>query len=301
MNRMKSVSLSIVGLLILSGAFLSCGKADHYLYIAKNQKMKNMFCDCPAGFSPTDDFLKCSRESKVDPLKPGDPSPILVGDDGPYYHASLNLADADGNQNWPFDVQGDEFDGVHPYVFDSTHQPLPFGGVLTTDPAYLFWRLRATGPDRVTIKGEQAEQWYSKTFCVDLPSPKNYLIHIGADNNYQVKIDGKAFANCVDSAYCFTSGILYNQSFSTGKHLVELKFVNHDESSPGAVWFEIFDNTFQDAKNARHDGDMKVVYSSKTLVGDFWDHSGEVCPDGYAYDVCDKDKKCTKLEYQDCR
>jgi len=293
--------VSCVAVILVCTILAACGKADHYLYIAKNQTMKNMFCDCPAGFSPTSDFLKCSRESVVAPSKPSNPSPIVRGDDDgqSYYTSALFLADADGNSNWPFQTKGKYFDGTHPYVVDSTKSLLAFNGIQLSDPAFSFWRSRVVGNNRVSIQGANDNQWYTKTFCIDLPNPKNYLIHVGADNNYRVKIDGKEFADCTTSDTCFSSAILYNQSFSAGKHLVELKYVNL--GAQGAVWFEVFDNTFNDAKNARRDSDLNVVYSSKSLLGDFWDYTNEICPDGYAYDVCSKDKKCSKLEYQDCR
>jgi len=287
-------------LVLMSTTFLACGKADQFLYTVKNQKQKNLFCDCPADFTPTSDFSKCSRESKISPLKPTNPTLILPGDDGPYYRAALYLANTDGDPNWPFVTVSEYYNGRDPFMLDAKNSTFPFTTISTIDPVFQFWHRRVTGPERVSIKGKLAEVWYTKTFCIDLPSPKNYLIHVGADNKYRIKIDGKTFAIC-DMDGCFGTGVLYNQSLPTGKHLVELKFINKDQDSWGAAWFEIFDNSFRDAKQARFGANMKVVYSSKSLVGDFWDYSDEICPEGYAYDVCSKDKTCTKLEYADCR
>jgi len=69
---------------------------------------------------------------------------------------------------------------------------------------------------------------------------------------------------------------------------------------PGAAWFEVFDNTLPEIKAAAQDSDLNVIYSTKNLVGDTWDYSGEICPAGYAYDVCSQDKMCTKIAYEDC-
>lgn len=41
-----------------------------------------------------------------------------------------------------------------------------------------------------------ADYRMTKTFCVTIPSPQSYVLHVGADNDWKVKIDGKDFAAC---------------------------------------------------------------------------------------------------------
>lgn len=270
----------------------SCGKETSFLYIVnKSNAPKIEPCECPDGFFQNEDQKQCVRETRTEPRAPGNPSRILLGDDNAsYFSRPVCLTDVSKNKNWPFDTQVDQSQGVT--LLDSKSTTVPYKNTVNN-----YWRDRVIGFNRVGVKGVDNNIWYTKTFCIDIKSPKDYVMQIGADNKWKIKIDGKDFAFCDDN-YCHIGGLFMNEGFAAGKHLVELKYLNI--GGPASVWFEVFDNTLQDVVNAKKDSDMNVVYSTRSLIGQNWDYSGEICPEGYAYDICNADKMCSKIEYQSC-
>jgi hypothetical protein len=290
------MSLRSLGSCIVLGVLLSfiqgCGHEDFLYQLRARGQVARVTCKCESGFLPTGDFHQCVREQKIAPSIAANPLPIIQGDvDGSYYCEDAVLTSTTSHTAWPFLHQHDT-SGYTSQLYDANQVALP-----STHMHSPYWISRVLGPNRVTIKSASDDTWMTKTFCVDISAAQSYVLHVGADNNWKIKIDGQDFASCGYS-YCFKNGAFMEQEFATGKHLVELKYIN--EGGPGAVWFEVFNNTLPEIKAAAQDSDLNTIYSTKNLVGDFWDYSGEICPVGYAYDVCSQDKMCTKIEHADC-
>jgi hypothetical protein len=229
----------------------------------------------------------CTRESKTDPQSGGLGRPIRIGDGfGHYLSESLFFADADVTKDWPISFE--------PRTAATDH-----GGRALSEsriPVTPFWFDRVNSPARITIASDP-QLWHTKTVCIDIPREKTYTIFVGSDNRWNLKIDGVDYGMCTGD-FCFVDGRFISQTLKSGKHLVEMKY--YDYGGWGALWYEIYDQPIESVRAATRESDLSVLFSTKSLVGQTWDFSGEVCPEGYAYDVCAGDKKCTKLERSAC-
>lgn len=288
----------IAGLsLVLVFTAVGCSKDHGFLHFERNVAPEvapppPSNCRCPEGFTQSPDDSRCTRETFAEPLRPSDPQPILIGDtDGSYLSWGMHLADVSRNTNWPLDAFRDA--RQPPFLIDAAYNPIPLESF--SNP---FWRERVLGWNRVSISGARAHVEYTKTFCVDIQAEKNYVVFVGSDNSWKLKLNGQLAAEC-RSDHCFVHGLFMNQAFPAGRTLVELKYQNY--GGPGSTWFEVFDNSLAEIRDTQSANGLNIVYSTDRLVGDLWDYTGQICPDGFVYDICSSDKKCRKLETEACK
>lgn len=245
-------------------------------------------CQCPEGFTVNPARDGCTRESRVDPTLNPNAYPIVLGDTvGSYASANSYFEDGNASTNWPL-------------ALEPWKRGADAGGAVlpgTAEGISPFWLDRVRGLNRVSIKSEKQGVWHTKTVCIDAPEEKVYSFFVGSDNNWLIRIDGSDYARCSGS-YCFVDLRFLSQSLKSGKHLVELKYI--DEGAYGALWYEIFNQNIESLKTVASERDLNIIFTSKSLVGQKWDYSGEICPPGYSYDICDATKKCTKLEKSEC-
>ncbi len=280
---MRLLPAALTAVLLLA----SCQDQNFLNYSREKARNPLLECKCPGGFTVNPGADGCGRELKADPTSTGTPELIEIGDtDGSYLSQRLYFANGDASTQWPFALE------PRSGAIDATLHPLPEA----VTPMAPFWRNRVLAPDRISIRSTPYI-WHTKTVCVDLPKEKLYTIFIGGDNNWNLKVDGVDYAKCTQE-YCFVDGRFIAQTFKSGKHLVEMKYF--DQGGFGALWYEIYDQPLDSVRAATQAADLKILFSTKTLVGQRWDYSGEICPPGYAYDVCANDHKCTKLEKAAC-
>ncbi len=269
-------------------ALASCQDKDFLNIENLKERMPLLGCRCPGGFTANPGQDGCTRESKVDPSGGSIGRMIELGDESSSYLSEIfYFTDADATTDWPIAFE------PRTSTVDHSGRPLP-ETVVASIP---FWVDRVFGKDKISIKSHPG-LWHTKTVCIDIQREKSYTIHIGGDNNWGLKIDGLEYGSCTRS-YCFVNGRFISQTLKSGKHLVEMKYYNYPQSS-GALWYEIYDQPMAEVQAATKESDLSILFTTKSLVGQYWDFAGEICPPGYAYDVCAGDNKCTKLEKAAC-
>lgn len=273
----------------------ACARNEDFLFFTPHPKpilpQFEPACKCPEGYVSSPDGAQCTKETIVDPIRAGNPTPILLGDvDSSYASWASHLVDVSGRSaTWPFEAHT-----RMAALSDARSTPIPSTSFMNP-----FLRERVVGGNRISVKGLDSHVEYTKTFCVDVPRPRDYVIHIGADNIWKVKVNGKQMASCNQGGQdCFANDLYMKQDFAAGKSIVELKYTN--TGGPGAVWFEMFENTLDEIRASSTEAELKTLYSSRALMGDVWDYSGEVCPTGYVYDLCSADRKCKKIDTFAC-
>lgn len=283
---MKYGRAIFVGVLAVLGL---AGCQDRDFLNINDEKARNplLNCRCPSGFTMNPGADGCTRELKVDPTGAGNGRMIEVGDSvASYLNSRLHFTNADASTDWPLSFE--------PYTGAKDRSGVALPETIT--PVTPFWRDRVLATNRISIKSE-TYIWHTKTVCIDIQREKTYTIFIGADNLWNLKIDGLDYAKC-EGSYCFVDGRFMSQTLKSGKHLVEMKYL--DEGSYGALWYEVYDQSLDSVRAATKESDLSVLFSTRSLIGQTWDFGGEICPPGYAYDVCAGDKKCTKLEQSAC-
>lgn len=270
---MRRLILSSLALLTAT----SCSPGG-FLYYKEPTLAKQFECQCPETYKPSLDGSDCVREETTEPLRPPNPVAIEAGDeDDSYFSEESYFFETNGNTDWPFNINTY---GVDPAI-DSKGIAVPYRKLPPATPA--FWRDHVLGPSRITISGPDYGIWYTKSFCLKGDQVRRYVMLVGGDNNWKMKLDGKPFASC-SSSYCFKSGTFMEQTLPSGNSIVELQYLN--QGGPGTVWFEFFKNNLSEVQNAQSEYDLNLVFSTKQLIGQNWDFTAEVCPPGYAYDVC---------------
>ena len=166
---------------------------------------------------------------------------------------------------------------------------------------------RMRGENRISIVAP-AGKTYSKSFCMNIPESGDYIMLMGADNYFELSIDGKRFASCQGSwsKHCYNTASFYQQTFTKGAHVVTMRYQNENDGAPGlpgAAWFETYRLNVDQLRNATEEtlnppgGPSNIVFSTGSLVGENakWYFSGEdVCPLGTTFDACGGSNKCVK-------
>lgn len=277
-------------------------------------------CNCNAGYTPTADGLRCSKVTTV-PANPVSPGPSMVrGDENGNYESNAALVDngsnalPSGNSSSVFTTHPGDWGVLRPQV---NFTPVTQENFISPSTAsWNFLRSRfgnyGNGPGRygtsklaIKIGGGNPMQssaigTYTKSYCVQVPNEKDYLIHVGADNTWKVKINGSPYAHCNDQ-YCFKSGFFFKQSFPAGISLIELEYTN--EGAFAGIWFEILDNSLSQMKTVSNENQLNKIFStSNNPNGMSWDYSSSnpPCPSGYSYNRCSSNPVCTKIEYDSC-
>lgn len=123
--------------------------------------------------------------------------------------------------------------------------------------------------------------------CVDIPADKEYYLGFGIDNYATVKVDSKVLlkTGAVDPVQYW---MIYKLALTRGKHFVEVLGTN--VSGPGAIGFEIYDNTKAEIASATSYNDLNLIFSTKDEVGKLIQEGDPEltysCPEGYSMDYC---------------
>jgi hypothetical protein len=246
-------------------------------------------CKCPTGYEVNPAQDGCTKQSYQDFVQDMNAKQVLLGDNFSGYGQSQFFEEGQESDKWPY-----RFD---PVAKGKNAQGEDLIGEKLETPS-VFWHERIVGPNRVSVKSREQYIWHAKTVCINLDQEKSYSLLIGGDNFWRIKIDGIPFASCDQSEWCWRDLRFVSQTLKSGKHLVELKY--YDAGYDGALWYEVFDQSLESLKTASSESDLNIKFSSASLIGQTWDYSGEVCPEGYSYDACSPDKKCVKLEKAKC-
>ncbi len=250
-------------------------------------------CKCPKGYKVRNGLRGqqyCSSEEFLDPIAEPKRVEVLAGDYNKSYYLNakyLDLRDATD----AFSVFQYRNGGYQATSSDPQLKP----SILELDLNW--WRTRSLNR-QMTMKGPNENVWYTKVACLSSPKTLDYLIHLSADNDWIIYVDGEKIANC--SEFCHKSGWFTNVRLGVGKHWVEVRYQNRNHGSAGMMYFEIFLNKLRDIEIAQAPSDLRSVFSTADQKSRFWDYQGQVCPDGYAFDACET-RKCRKTVNVACR
>jgi hypothetical protein len=242
-------------------------------------------CDCPEGFTalPADDG--CTRRTEEEPLFLGDGYPVCpliphpdYGSYGARYPGGTVVSD---------DYWGDN-DGV------------PDGRM----NAEGVW---ACDGDSTTSGYNPVDEWIGFSVCLDITTPGEYLLGLGADNRMRFAVDGVLlFNNTDDNTDNFKYWWIQPITLSSGTHIVE--FEGYNAGGPAGLGAEVAGpfptgSLTDDAAMAGQDYAGNILWSASDSIGSTFalgETSGWSCPDGMALDLCAEAPVCYSEETVDC-
>ncbi len=250
-------------------------------------------CGCPRGFTEKTNSrgkTYCSSERTVEPIVKPVRVDFIQGDSDRSYYQDVQYLDH-RNTTEAFSALPT---GDGEVQFKSTSNRIK---ITKRKLDVARWRERSTASNML-IKGPEVNTWYTKAACIKTGRIRDYVVHLSADNEWALKIDGVKIGNCNSS--CFLDGWFVNIKLDEGEHWVEFKFRNLDEGSPGMMFLDVFENSIDQLEKVSDFSKLKILYSTGNSKNRFFDYQGEVCPDGYAYDPC-KTRKCRKIVNVACK
>ncbi len=224
-------------------------------------------CDCPSGFTRTEDFSECYMVVTV--------APTVTNSQMPGY-LSPNL----GYGNGGFIIYDDyNTDGtaIGPYAYNG----IDFGPNSGLSDTHFFWsnRLNSNG---VWLSGN-ASYIGDLSFCstVDIPETKTYYVGIAGDNDVSIKINGTTIVDQPNTSTPdnFQYWHIYPVLLNSGLNVIEM--VGTNRGSVGGFAAEIYDNVLTELTGATGTTDVNIIFTT----GDFLPArttSGHTvsCPDG---------------------
>jgi hypothetical protein len=242
-------------------------------------------CLCPDGYTalPADDG--CAARTEVPAVFAGSPldvCPLIAHPDysrlGARYPGGLVVADA--------------FFGLDNLLADGRMNAT---GVWACDPS--------TG----LAGANPANEWIGFSVCVDIATPGDYLLGLGADNRTRFAVDGVLLReDPSDDVLNFQYWWVTPVQLTSGTHIVS--FEGFNAGGPAGLGAEIagpfpVGSLVDDAAMAAADYAGNLVWTATDAVGSTFalgETNGWSCPDGMALDLCAAEPVCYAEDVVPC-
>lgn len=173
-------------------------------------------------------------------------------------------------------------------------------------------RMNATGvwacdPTTGMAGAEPVNEWIGFSVCVDIATPGDYLLGLGADNRTRFAVDGVLFReDASDNVLNFQYWWVTPVQLTSGTHIVS--FEGFNESGPAGLGAEIAGpfpagSLVDDAAMAAADYAGNLVWTAADAVGSTFalgETNGWSCPDGMALDLCAAEPVCYAEDVVPC-
>jgi hypothetical protein len=169
--------------------------------------------------------------------------------------------------------------GVFPYfsypqLIDGALNPLVPTGGIPPAPGNLTWGWDNIGvPPFTAGRLNVAGIWggllpdFEIEFCVDILTTKTYILGAGADDAYQITIDGVLVVDSTTSGFGFFSWALFPITLTAGIHKFKLKGI--DTGLNFGLAFEIYDATFLQLQAVASPAALTsyIIFTTSSLIG----------------------------------
>ena len=258
-------------------------------------------CDCPEGFTATNDGGACYRVLTSTPT------------------SIENLLVGDGGSNSAYGMYGVKIYNENDYntVGNSISGNLAYSGYTTaygspdTTPNESFWAGRM---NQINVWVDGNTTWPNPnypdyvSFCAtfNLTTTKTYYIGVAGDNDITVKINSVTLINQADNSPVdnFRFYHIYPVTLDAGPNIVEIE--NWNRSSVGSFAAEVYDDTLATLTGVTNANGLNIMFSTGDylpggpLAGEGF-CTNYSCPAGYTLDTTDPENPvCKKIEYVDC-
>jgi hypothetical protein len=258
-------------------------------------------CDCPEGFTATNDGGACYRVLTTNPTSI---ESLLVGDGGS--NPAYGLYGVKIYNENDYDAVGDSISGNLAYSGYTTAIGSP-----DTTPNEAFWSGRM---NEINVWVDGNTTWPNPnypdyvSFCAtfDLNTTKTYYIGVAGDNDITVKINSVTLINQADNSPVnnFRFYHIYPVTLEAGPNIIEIE--NWNRSSVGSFAAEVYDNNLATLTGVTSTSGLNILFSTGDylpggpLAGEGF-CTNYSCPTGYALDNTDPENPiCKKIEYIDC-
>jgi hypothetical protein len=137
-------------------------------------------------------------------------------------------------------------------------------------------------------------RWFGFSRTITAPSSKTYYLGIGADNQFRFKIDGTMIKkDTTDDPENFKLWHIYPVYLTAGDHIIEMEGLN--SGSQASFGAEIYDNTSAELTADTSYAQLNLLFSTKDLVGQFFDNGNYTCPTGYALNTTTNPFTCRSI------
>lgn len=151
-------------------------------------------------------------------------------------------------------------------------------------------------------------EWVGFSVKVNVLDSKMYYIGMAGDNQIRFSVNGQVIlqqdALNLDPIFpawgqeaAFRYWHVYPVTLTAGENVITVE--GYNLGSPGSFGVEIYDNTPAELKVATSEADLKYVFSSKDMVGKYFQTGGSTtgygCPSGYFLDASTQPYSCRQL------
>ncbi len=173
-------------------------------------------------------------------------------------------------------------------------------------------RMNATGvwacdPSTGLAGANPANEWIGFSVCVDIATPGDYLLGLGADNRTRFAVDGVLLReDPSDDVLNFQYWWVTPVQLTSGTHIVS--FEGFNAGGPAGLGAEIagpfpVGSLVDDAAMATADYAGNLVWTAADAVGSTFalgETNGWSCPDGMALDLCAAEPVCYAEDVVPC-
>jgi hypothetical protein len=268
--------------------------------------LKNDVTSCAAGFTLSEDGTFCLQTLTQPAIPPsggsGTPGVAIKVNSEQWNNGGVRYIanyTANGNAVSPSDITLI----TTPHLFVNGNQPFDTHSRNLVDS-----RMNVAGiwVDSSTVSG--GGDWspinefigFSRKFTV--PSARTYLVAIAADNAFKVSVNGKILIDDsadgnIQGAPNFAYANVYPVVLQAGDNYIEMYAMNY--GNVAGFFAEVYDTTLQGLQSAQTEADLRILFSTKDMVGQNFDLGitvGYTCPDGWSYDP--QQVLCVKINTQ---
>lgn len=137
-------------------------------------------------------------------------------------------------------------------------------------------------------------QWIGFSRCITVPTTKTYYLGIASDNDFRITIDGTQILGTTGGGSGnFNYWHIYPISLTAGLHIIVMEGYNNDLQA--AFGAEIYNNTAAEIEAATNYSGLKLLFSTRDMLGQEFDLGKYHCPDGYTLSTCDSVFSCKNL------
>ena len=135
--------------------------------------------------------------------------------------------------------------------------------------------------------------WIGFSKCISVTSSKVYYVGMAGDDGVRFSVDGELkvqVQSCVNQEPS-RKWRIYPITLNQGTHIIQFEGYNCNLSK-ASFGAEIYDNTVSELVNATDIGDLRIIFSTREMVGKQLDVGHYSCPIGYALNTCDSPFTC---------
>lgn len=143
-------------------------------------------------------------------------------------------------------------------------------------------------------------KWVGFSKCITITEGKTYYVGLFADNNFKLRLNGQTILNTYQTGGSLNSTQatffywhIYPIYIPAGNNTLELTGLNIEQT--GAFGCVIYDNTPAQLAAATSDGNLNIIFNSRTITNidivestlGVYENKGYTCPSGYTvYSPC---------------